>query len=676
MNIAFEDLLDEDYPAIIIKPNLGYPQLVNIQEYTRKELDNPHLPSLHILLLANDNITKNDIKSLLENNVFIQPLLKSEGEFYERRGQIYPLKIQSVVEEGDITQFESNNSPPQKDCELFDIYKIIKKKGFKKRKKIFQAKLSIDDLHQLSEILNQTNFSCLLCDLILHYPELNQKRVNFHAIALFKKQWKDFRFIHAADTHIARRNDFIGQFLKKKARKRREMGGDKWNKPDSYILDRKLKFKEEFQEQHLKRFRHGKFNFNANLRRFITFANDQIRTGELDFIVITGDLIDYVKPANYDDYYEDNFQFLFDIFLGINRDLELEDEDFKNQEELMCPLFTVVGNHDYRIDFYSLKTGTIYRKFGLKRRDIRKYKDEKPFLYLRALYSRTKFLHSYLLLFNPNLNYKVNVGDSYSLIMLDTGMDSIANLFDLMRSAPSTRGLKKFQIKILQQFIKQSDDRHIIMFMHAPPLSPNFSRLKKWQLRRKFGLKRPIEWADLYEQNITKYQDYKRLEPLLDFNYQTITYRWEKLLKILVGTDEEVSKKTDLVLCGHTHTLKEFRIKKAEKKEQKRFLLWLYFIPIHTKSPCKIYTSRYRDMIEHFANPNELKQWFEQNKPFIFHTQGLGPLSSKFKVKSPGFRLISVIDNQISNIDVYSLQILNHETYTLLEKEKTPLISQ
>ncbi len=657
----FKDLvhIDEKYP-IIIKPNLGQPLIINLREYIDEYGSVSKKIRFNAILLAKSGISSDEIQKQLDNNIYLQPILMDSGNFDQRRGKKFPLELNKIIRK-EYKDFRIEENPKEELCELWDIYHAIKKKGFGKiRDQLFKIELVIKKSRELSQILKEKKSNNLLCDLIQNYPKLGTEKVNFHAIALFNKDWKEFQFIHASDSHIARRNDFITRFLKKKALNKVERSRVEKVQTYSFILDRDFSFKEEFQEQKLERFRHGKFNFNINLRLFISYVNNKVKENELDFVVLTGDLVDYVDPANYDDHYENNFQFLFDILLGINRDPELKDEDFENKMEIMAPIFTIVGNHDYRAGFYSIKTGTIYRKFGLKRKDIKEYKDGKLFHYLRALYSRTKFLNNYLLLINPNLNYKISIGEKYSLLFLDTGMDSIANLFDLMRSAPSTRGLKRFQIELLRAFITQSNRKRIIVFMHAPPLSPNFNRIKKWKLKRKFGLDRDIEWADLYEENITKYTDSKRLETILYFKYQTIMYRWATLMKILVGSDEIIKKKVDLVLCGHTHTLKEFRIEEAEESEMQRVNFGFYFLPIYIKMPCKIYTSRYRDTIEQFNNESQLKTWFEANKPFIFHTQGLGPLSSKFKVKSPGFRIIKVENHLISKVQVYSLQLKNN----------------
>jgi 3',5'-cyclic AMP phosphodiesterase CpdA len=651
----------DDFP-IIIKPNIGQPTFLNLYDLNETNEKTGKKLEFEIYVITDISFNKDLIIAFLTSKIKIQPILKSKGEFNERRGKKFDLKIRNAIkmDYGDLKNVEN---PSEDFCEAWDIYHNIENKGFKnsKRNHLFKCSLELE-LSISQEIWNLLeNKECVLFDLILEYSSKNQVRINYHSLALFNKNWEDFSFIHASDTHIARRNDFIYEFLRNKALKKVEGGFREEKSDDYFILEREFEFREEFQEEKLERFRHGKYNFNDNLRLFISKANEMQNNKQLDFIVLTGDLTDYVDTANYDKYYDNNFQFLLDIFLGITRDLNLKDKQLMNTTELMVPIFTTVGNHDYRKGFYSIKTGKIYQKFGFERNDIKDYSDDKFFNYFRAIYSRTKFLHDYFRFINPNLNYKVEIGKKFSLIFLDTGLDSIANLFGLMRSAPSTRGLRKYQITLLRQYIQQSNDRRIIIFMHTPPLSPNLGLWKKWRLRKKFGLKRDIEWYDFYEPHIKKHTGSKRIDSILNFKYQTIMYRWSKLMEILSGSDKVIKRRIDMVFCGHTHTLKEFRIKEAKDGEKKKVNYGFYFIPYFIDVPCKIFTNRYRDIIELFDDKESLQAWFDAKKPFIFQTQGLGPLSSKFKVKSPGFRLITIENNLVTDIDVYSMQIKENE---------------
>jgi len=127
-------------------------------------------------------------------------------------------------------------------------------------------------------------------------------------------------------------------------------------------------------------------------------------------------------------------------------------------------------------------------------------------------------------------------------------------------------------------------------------------------------------------------------------------------MKIITGSDKIINRKVDMVLCGHTHMLKEYRLKETKENEMINYGFWL--LPLYITVPCEIYTSQYREKFKEIKDPLELKVWFDVNKPFIFQTQALGPLSSQSEFKSPGFRYISISDNQIRNVDVYSLHLI------------------
>ena len=251
---------------------------------------------------------------------------------------------------------------------------------------------------------------------------------------------------------------------------------------------------------------------------------------------------------------------------------------------------------------------------------------------------------------------KLNIGDEYNFIFLETGQDSIADLHDLLKGGPSTKGLKDYQIELLRAYIRLSHDEKIIDVMHTPPISPSLGALKQWKFKRKFKLKRKIEWSDFYENNLDKFYGDPRVDRLVNLKYQTIMYNWAKLLRIFTGSDEIVRRKVDLILCGHTHTLKEFRLKEAQETERINFGYFFFPFPKVTV-PVEIYTNKFRVFFNKFKNPNEMKIWFDVNKPFIFQTQAVGPISLKYKFKPPGFRYYTIKNNQISATEVYSLHL-------------------
>ena len=653
------DLKKGDYP-IIIKPNMGQPILINLRDFKDENGVLNKKISFEAFIITIPNQSVKEILEFFHLNIYIQPILKDEGDFAKRRGGRYPLYI-FEIERIKKLDFRDQAVLEEENCIMWDVFNSLLQIDniFGKRKNLYKVIFQIKQIKAIDRLFKESNRSSLLFDIVHDLPNRIENKINYHSIAFFDKDWAEFKFIHATDFHIARRNDFIAKFLKDKAGDKVKKWKLKPSKKIPFILTRDFEFKLEFQEDRMDELRIAKYNFNSNLRKLIKYINEQVREKKLDFVLMTGDLIDYVDIARGNYQYKNNFYVFIEILLGINRGLDkppyLTDDEYVNKQEIIAPIFTIVGNHDYRKGHYSLHIGSLYKIFGLTNREIKGYNDIKFFDYFKVLYSKNKFLKTYFRYINPNLNYKIKIGDQYNFIFIDTGQDSIADMHDLIKSAPSTKGLKDYQIDLLRTYIKLSKNEKIIIVMHTPPVSPNLSYFKKRKFKKKFKLKRKLEWSDFYEHNLKNYIGNGRLDKILNLKYQTIMYNWATLLKIFTGSDKIIKRKVDLILCGHTHTLKEFRLKEARETEHIR--MGFYITPIYIEIPCEVYTSRYRDTFKTFKDPLDLKIWFDVNKPFIFQTQAIGPLSLKYKSKPPGFRYFTIENNQITNVEVYSLHL-------------------
>ena len=655
------DLNKGDFP-LIIKPNLGQPQLINLEDFKNKEGKYLKNVIFEAIIITIPKQTIPEIGKDFHLNTFIQPILKDEGKFLERRGERYPLRLIEITSLNK--NISENNLLKEENCILFDLqHTILKEEGiFGERNELFKIVFEISDIRSIEALFKKTERRFILFDIIYRIPNRNEEITNFHSLALFNKDLENLKFIHATDLHIARRNDFISKFLKERTREKVKKLSKSIRIPSKtkkFMLERDFDFKKGFQLYRFKDLRSANYNFNYHLRKLISFVNDN----KFDFILLGGDLVDYVEPANYDEDYNNNFHVLFEILLGLNKGLNkppflVTDKEYINKKEILCPIFTIPGNHDYRRGHYSIKLGNIHKIFGVSRKDIKNYEDSKDFSYIRALYSKRIFLKDYFTYFNPNLNYKVKIGN-FNFIFVDTGRDSIADIHDLIRGAPSTRGLKDYQIDLLRAHIKLSKNEKIIIVMHTPPVSPNLSILKRRKYRKKLKIKyRKLKWSDFYEDNLRKKLGSSRLDTLFNLKYETIMYNWPDLLRILTGSDDVIKRKVDLILCGHTHTVKEFRLKEAKKMEAERLSIGYLFTPLFIDVPCEVYTDRYRDYFNKFEDPMELSIWFDVNKPFIFQTQALGPINSRFRrYKPPGFRYFEVKNNKIVEISIYSLHL-------------------
>ncbi len=150
-----------------------------------------------------------------------------------------------------------------------------------------------------------------------------------HALYL-RPDKEELQFIHLTDLHLALRNDIYQEYLQNLAAN--ESGGET-----------------PFN------------NFNENLRLFIRKANDMADKGDLDFVLILGDLIDFLQQGYCDQEgcCPNNFDVFSNIILGSGNETKRR---FANPG-LKVPIFTSTGNHDWR--FFPYDAGVHASVFGI-----------------------------------------------------------------------------------------------------------------------------------------------------------------------------------------------------------------------------------------------------------------------------------------------------------------------
>jgi hypothetical protein len=158
----------------------------------------------------------------------------------------------------------------------------------------------------------------------------------FHALALRPAEGR-LRFIHATDLHVALRNDTYDATLKIGE----EDGGA--SSPIPFV------------------------NFNKNLRRFIQHANDLADQGKLDFVLLLGDLVDFIEHnySDRDDYGENNWRLLCDILTGS----EAKAVHAAKKPGIKVPVFTSTGNHDWR--FFPYPPAVNAAAYGLDKKSVK-----------------------------------------------------------------------------------------------------------------------------------------------------------------------------------------------------------------------------------------------------------------------------------------------------------------
>lgn len=191
--------------------------------------------------------------------------------------------------------------------------------------------VGLDD-HRIDELRERTGGLPALLDIESLFDR-TQRIINHHAIYVHEslKDSAEFTILHITDTHIAKRNDLIPEILCKVRNK-------------SECDDLKKRY----------------INFNDNLRAFIKEANKRIESGENVIVVLTGDITDYYfdgywdgkfvcgqgiggepgwpdRRKKLDGSWNSNMLQFIEIITG---------EDSKIGA-LKCPIFTILGNHDY-----------------------------------------------------------------------------------------------------------------------------------------------------------------------------------------------------------------------------------------------------------------------------------------------------------------------------------------
>lgn len=320
-----------------------------------------------------------------------------------------------------------------------------------------------------------------LFNFIQKCPTDKMYNINFHSVYIHEKDWHNFSFIHATDTHIAWRNDFIQSKIQQD-----------W--PDAII-------KKRVGGKITTVYPTGDYiNFNQNFRDFLRYANNLHRQGRVDFIVLTGDLVDFIggdvegRLAGGGD----NFKLFRDLVAAwpIYEGMIVD-------EELEVPLFTITGNHDYRpyeyplvaqyelshlgIDLYKSEN---YNCFGLDedearvyetgpKKEVPEYTQDDGFKHISYLKQRN---HKYRALINPDENYVIDLG-KHRIICLDSRHDegTITGLWnylvhhsesrtDFIAGSPDSAGFWPEQIQFLRKQVNDVKGLVIIAF-HAPMIN-------------------------------------------------------------------------------------------------------------------------------------------------------------------------------------------------------------
>jgi len=305
-----------------------------------------------------------------------------------------------------------------------------------------------EDIKQYLEIYNFVMFD------IIQKSYIYKKRINYHSLVISKSDWNTFSFIHATDLHVAERNDSIYEIVKNWLKKFNKESLEKKGK-ESFISKLTKRFKKQpnniqkapiTQKPLKKRF----VNPNNNFRAFIKLVNKQVLNNEIEFVILTGDLIDFTILSTLSKDFRKDSGFDYDVTnwkifknIVLNQDTP-EKRGVIKGEELLCPIFTIPGNHDYRPYHYDLRWGGLYKKIGLNANEALALNDKYLANPITAITKSFNALKGYLFEINSSLDYFLKLG-KINLIFLNSGSDSFRNLRDLIK-------IKIYRIKTRREY--------------------------------------------------------------------------------------------------------------------------------------------------------------------------------------------------------------------------------
>jgi hypothetical protein len=310
-----------------------------------------------------------------------------------------------------------------------------------------------------------------LYNIAVRLPNGSAAAIGLHAIYA-KKDWQNFGILHATDIHITGRADAI--FFALRSLGRNESA-------------------EAFN------------NMNDEFRDFIRYANHLHDQGLIDLIVATGDLVDYQFEGDVNAPSELGGSFLlFELLLRGSS----PSPRGTPVEELRVPIFTTLGNHDYRkvpygllvdidVPLHSDPTIANYEHFNLTEADVEALQGGKPTISSDEALAQVRVNqpHHYFKRINTvaadgGSSYLVRLGPSHRIVILDSKYDIgiIEGEWDAFKvevlgignedkksfadATPNQVGVSDTHLSLLSQALTEAGgDGVVITGIHGPPIN-------------------------------------------------------------------------------------------------------------------------------------------------------------------------------------------------------------
>lgn len=428
--------------------------------------------------------------------------------------------------------------------------------------------------------------------------------------AVYRREtWADFGIAHITDIHVARRIDRFRPLLAVAGR------GE---------AARRM------------------YNWNDRFRGFIRYANYLHRTGVLDLIIATGDLVDYIFEDDDDPAGDGNFAFMRQLILG-----HAPGPDFLDVEELLVPILMVPGNHDYRKHPYKLIFDLHWGKDLSRVKNFEGYhllQDDALFLTHRLDANSSTSVPNVspdgaarMVEVDPNItgyetlarrgSYVVRLG-AHRIVMLDTAHDvgMVTDIWDGLRKllgmlsdneatfvggSPNSEGISDEELAIVSDALAEAPhDGLFIVGLHAPLFNMWRSEypyyLRETQRPAQNGqvhgflarndpapLSPPPEqlierlhpswFAGPHDHRAPRFVKRADSQDLMDFG--VARGRAEEVMRLLAGVGAR--RPADVVLSGHIHRHSEFSVRSILTGELE------YTMDFYTQNPTLYYPTKF-----------------------------------------------------------------------------------
>lgn len=519
---------------------------------------------------------------------------------------------------------------------------LLKYGNFGRLNKFYKVSIEFALSKEIKKFLKMRNF--VMFDIVY-----SKTQTNYHSIVVSKQQWNNFTFVHATDLHLAERNDRIYGIVKNWTESSIKRNVDEF----VHIFLKKLKIKKrkETQKDTLTELkiplRKRLINPNNQFRKFIKIINRKVLENELDFIVLTGDLVDYtvlsqlskkVRKIGQFEYDDSNWKIFKQIILN-SKDQKHYKGVIKG-EELLCPIFTIVGNHDYRPYHYDITWAEMYKKIGLNAAEAVALNELLSASPITALVKTPMALNGYLSEINPSLDFSLFLGNN-NFIFLNTGSDSFKNFKDLIMGHPSVTGLLNKQIIFLENLInhKIKENTNTFLFLHGPPINTGEKKISIKLFEKKGSRITKTKIEDFKEsllRKLGKIASKARIDGSFNVKYGTVSSNWERLI-------EFCKDYCILTLAGHTHTQREYRLEDPETKT--RVYAALPFSLKKIENPAAVFFDDYSEILAD-------AEIIETKGPFVVQTPALGLGGYKNPETAGAYREVILEDGKLTSFKV------------------------